>query len=293
MGYGGYSQEDRLERSVSLGYHTKAVHEIFNQRGIKEAMSPYGMTIRESRDSDEHPNSVAIIIALDVTGSMERIPHKLVKDGLPTIMANIISAGIPDPQVMFIAIGDHKCDFAPLQVGQFESNDALLDHWLTTVWLEGHGGANNGESYSLAHYLAARYTSIDCFEKRKQKGILITIGDEFNHSSFNSGDIEELFGVTEQSSHAASDLIAEAQESYHVFHLHVKEGSNGTNPRIIDSWKKALGENCVVVNNSLDIPMVISKLIYGMADTNQFINNVEVIPAVAPNQTPGSYTPML
>lgn len=39
--------------------------------------------VRECRDSEEHPETTPIIIALDVTGSMGRIPHDLVKNQLP------------------------------------------------------------------------------------------------------------------------------------------------------------------------------------------------------------------
>ena len=167
MGGGTYSSTTRHERAVTSGYYSKPKEEIFKQREINNAMNPYGISIRESRDSVEHPNSLAIILALDVTGSMGSIPHHLVKDGLPDIMQGIIDKGLKDPQLLFLAIGDHECgDKAPLQVGQFESSDELLDKWLTDVFLEGGGGSNEGESYLLAWYFASLHTSIDCLEKR-------------------------------------------------------------------------------------------------------------------------------
>ncbi|KKM94051.1 hypothetical protein LCGC14_1202110, partial [marine sediment metagenome] len=152
MGGGSYSVDDRMTRSISAGYHTKSRQEIFTQATINSAMNPHGITVRESRDSDEHPDSLAIVLALDVTGSMGSVPHYLVKDGLPHIVDGIIKSGIPDPQILFLGIGDHECDRSPLQVGQFESSDELLDKWLTDVWLEGGGGGNDGESYMLAWY---------------------------------------------------------------------------------------------------------------------------------------------
>ena len=180
MGGGMYSSDARTVRcKATYGdadyYKHTAPSEIFKERKVNNAMSPNGVKIRESRDSKEHPNSLAIIIALDVTGSMGSIPVHLIKEGLPTMMETIIKGGIKDPQVLFLAIGDHTCDQAPLQVGQFESSDALLDHWLTTVWLEGKGGGNDGESYALAWYFAGKHTSIDCWEKRKQKGFLLSV----------------------------------------------------------------------------------------------------------------------
>ena len=90
MGYGGYSMHSRSLRSEELGYTTKSAREIFKSKSINNAMNPNGIVIRESRDSEEHPNSVPIIIALDVTGSMGSVPHHLVKQGRPTMMESIM-----------------------------------------------------------------------------------------------------------------------------------------------------------------------------------------------------------
>lgn len=220
-------------------------------------MNPYGVTLRESRDSVEHPNSVAIIIALDVTGSMGSVPHFLVKEGLPKIMMSIIESGILDPQVLFVAIGDHECDDSPLQIGQFESSDELLDKWLTDVWLEGGGGPNDGESYSLAHYFAGFHTSIDCFEKRGQKGILFTIGDEPNLKRYPKNKIKGIMGEGQYSDYTSAELIEKAMEKYEVYHIHVKQTYAGSRQETLDTWKQLLGENCIPVDRREDIADVI------------------------------------
>lgn len=51
------------------------------------------------RESEEHPNSFPIIIALDVTGSMGRIPYELITEGFPKLMKKIMDEGVQDLQV--------------------------------------------------------------------------------------------------------------------------------------------------------------------------------------------------
>ena len=181
MGNSSYSYSARSARSDAKGFYKKSMDEVFTQqkeRKIHESMSPKGVAKREARDSETHPNTVPVILNLDVTGSMMTIPDFLVKDGLPKMMGGLIQNGIPDATLLFTAIGDHECDRFPLQIGQFESGDEELDLWLTRTYLEKGGGGNAGESYLLAYYFAAFHTDIDAYSKRGQRGFLFTVGDE-------------------------------------------------------------------------------------------------------------------
>jgi len=263
MGGGGYSTSNRAMRSTAKGYDTKSRHEIFTRRQINNAMNPYGIKIREARDSKEHPNSLAIVLGLDVTGSMGSIPHYLVKEGLPNIMGSIIQKGIKDPQLLFLGIGDHECDNSPLQVGQFESNDELLDKWLTDVYLEGGGGGNYGESYLLAWYFAGFHTAIDCFEKRNKKGFLFTIGDEPVLKSIPSMTLRKIMGSNEQyyTDYTTDDLLNKAREIYTVKHLHLKQGSNGNRPEVMDGWKQLIQDDLIIVENKMDIANIITDIV--------------------------------
>ena len=156
---------------LKADYSTKTREEVFSSRKMSEEMSPLGIKFRESRDSEPHPESLAINIFLDVTGSMGHIPEVLIKEKLGTLIETLIKHGIPHPAVLFGAIGDHRVDNAPLQIGQFESGTDELNKWLTETYLEAAGG-DAPESYGLAHIFAGNFTSIDCFEKRKQKKAL-------------------------------------------------------------------------------------------------------------------------
>jgi hypothetical protein len=204
---------------------------------------------------------MAIIIALDVTGSMGSVPHHLVKEGLPNIMESIMKAGLKDPQILFLAIGDHTCDHAPLQVGQFETNDELLDKWLTDTWLEGHGGANEGESYSLAWYFASRHTAIDCFEKRGQKGYLFTIGDEPVLRDISASALKKIMGEGQYDNITASELLDKAREKYNVYHLHIKQTRAGSIPSTVDNWKQLMQDSLVVIERHEDVAKTIANII--------------------------------
>ena len=260
MGFGSYSLDERLTRSIKMGYGTKAASEIFS-RSMSNAMNPDGVMLRESRDSSEHPNTISIILALDVTGSMGSIPHFLVKDGLPHIMSNIIQRGIKDPQLLFLAVGDHECDRNPLQVGQFESSDDLLDKWLTEVYIEGGGGGNAGESYLLAWYFAGFHTALDSFEKRKQKGFLFTIGDEPTLREIPAKALENIMGLGQQQNYPASVLLDKARERYHVYHLHICETSAGSQKSTQDGWKQLVGDNLIMVEKHSDIAKIIPEIV--------------------------------
>lgn len=105
---------------MAQDYSRQDREEVFSQRHMSEEMNIKDK-VREARDSEEHPNSFPIIIALDVTGSMGRIPYELITEGFPKLMKKIMDEGVQDLQVCFVGIGDHYTDRAPIQVGQFES----------------------------------------------------------------------------------------------------------------------------------------------------------------------------
>lgn len=261
MGHASYSSELRDTRAKTMGYHTKRRQEIFTQRELDNKMNPKGVTVREARDSENHPNSVPVILALDVTGSMGNVPHMLVKDGLPTIMSTIIQRGIPDPQLLFIGIGDHEVDSAPLQVAQFESGDEELDQWLTNVYLEGGGGGNSGESYMLAWLFAAYHTATDHWDKRGQKGFLFTVGDEPVLNSIPASAIEAIMGPNQLGDMDSAELLAAAKERYHVYHLHIRQTGSGSRQEVMDGWKQIMGDNLIIVESHEDLSAVVAETV--------------------------------
>jgi len=246
MGYSSWSKD--AYTNISSSYASKSADDIFTSAAVSD-MLPVNLGIRESRDSDEHPNSVAVMVFLDVTGSMGRIPEDIIKNELGTLMNTIIDNGVPDPQILFGAIGDHHSDRVPLQLGQFESGTEDLDKWLKNTFIEGNGGGQNMESYLLAWIVAGRHTSIDCFEKRNEKGFLFTIGDESNWDTLSADSLKKLLGYAQADDVTDVQLLEEAQRLYNVYHIHVNEGSYRNDSRILGYWKKMLGERLIILDD--------------------------------------------
>lgn len=247
MGSGTYSNDAYMRLRKSRGYADKSRDEIFVSRQIDPSMDPKEITLRESRDSEEHPESLSIIVALDVTGSMGFVPEDIVKNTLPDLMSTLMEGGIAHPQVLFLGIGDHVYDNAPLQVGQFESSAELLDRWLTKVYLEGGGGGNGGESYHLAWHFAGNYTAIDCFEKRGQKGYIFTIGDEPCLPELPADIVKRLSPADEARTQTAQELLEKAQEKYRVFHMHLEHSNWSTRDEARQGWSELLGQHLIRV----------------------------------------------
>ena len=262
MGCGSYNVSESRSRSFA-SYQTKSREEIFSQRHLSPSMNPKGVKIRESRDSEEHPESYPIIIALDETGSMGQIPELLIKNVLPDIMEKIIKAGIPNPQIMFMGIGD--CCYheeGPLQISQFESSDELMEKWLTEIYLEGKGGGNAHESYPLAWYFAQRHVVTDAWEKRHKKGVLITIGDEPCQRTLTKEQLDRYLNDGAQGDITASELLEAVQEKWNVFHIHC-EGSYWGYSFDETNWQRYLGINAIksMASDGSDIAELIPRIV--------------------------------
>lgn len=231
---------------------------VFTSKGLVDALNPKGVKVRESCDSTDHPESNAIGVIFDVTGSMRSIPVRFAKDKLGGLMSMLFTKGVvPHPQVCFGAVGDAYCDSAPFQIGQFESG-LEADKCLTDVYLEGGGGGSNSESYGLAHYFFARHTAIDCWTKRGKKGYLFTLGDEKAHPKITKDEALEIFGDTIQSDLDVQEVIRECESRYNVFHIVVGGGSScGDDPEIMRHWKERLGERVL----KLDRPDEVCEMI--------------------------------
>ena len=224
------------DADVRAGRTAKAVHKLLDPKGLK---------MRESRDSTNHLHSNAIVVALDVTGSMASVSPKI-HAKLPNLMGLLTRKNyIPDPQILFAAIGDATCDSIPLQVGQFESGAEMEDD-ISHFVLEGGGGGQQTESYELMAYIGARKTSIDCLEKRGRKGYFFFIGDEMNYSRVKRNEVQSLIGEDIGEDISTEQIFKELKKKYTVFFVLPEDASNGHDESIMNHWRKLLGAEHVL-----------------------------------------------
>ena len=290
MGGGSYSYIDSHSRSVN--YSRRSREEVFTQRSMNEEMNICG-TVREACDSTEHPLSFPIILALDVTGSMGEIPERLIKGIFPEIMRQIAEKGVQHAQVCFLGFGDHYTDHAPLQVGQFETSDSLLDKWLKLIWLEGHGGGNGGESPLLAWYFASRHTKCDHIIKRGGRGVLITISDERTHRSLSRAAVKRIFGDTlEKDDITVEQLLAELQGKWDVYHFCLQDFSCRMQ-KANEQWVEMLAETAYGFDEIKDLQDIIPQVIVQSYKTQAFpLSQVSAPASATPNvSAPINQTP--
>lgn len=230
-------------KRVSAATAGKRTDDLFTSMGMHPSLNPYG-AVRESRDSPANPASNAIVIGLDVTGSMGMIADAMAREGLGTLVEEILARRpVSDPHVLVCGIGDAYCDQAPLQATQFEADIRIADQ-LRMIWLEKGGGGNCHEGYHLPWYFAAQRTQIDCFEKRNRKGYLFTVGDEEPPEELLAAQAAAIFGDTLERDLSAAELLTMVSRMYHVFHIVVEEGNyaRGNLRGVMDKWSRLLGQ---------------------------------------------------
>ena len=246
MGNARWDIEDwsRVQSRTRRATHAR---EAFTQRMIHEEFDPRNIKMRESRDSEANPESNAIILGFDETASMGHIPFEFVREGLGTMVREILDRKpVSDPHILIMGVGDARSDQAPLQVSQFEADIRIADQ-LQNIYLEGLGGGNDSESYTLPWYFAAKRTSIDCWEKRGKKGYLFTVGDELPPPNLPGRHIEQVMGEKAAPDVATSDALDMACRTYEVYHVVAEEGGVARHNLevVYRQWRELLGERVI------------------------------------------------
>ena len=264
MGGGSFSQ-DTYHRVASFR-SSLPVDQVFKQSAAQEIhpdLNPKGVAVRESCDSPEHPESNAVAIWFDQTGSMGQAPDLFAKGKLGPLMRMLIAKGYLDhPQILYGAFGDFSDGEGIVQVGQFES-DNRMDDCLTKLWLVANGGGQAHESSELAFYFMARHTKIDCFDKRGKKGYMFLVTDEGGYPHVSASQVKEIFGDKLEADIPIERIIEEVQDRYETFLVYLETGAYGApaTMEIMKGWKKIFGERFLILKDPADVSELISTTI--------------------------------
>ena len=268
MGSGTWTRDTFATYSTSIGRSVDSrgaisgdyrAQEMFKQRRIAPELDPKN-AIRECCDSEEHPNTRPVILALDVTGSMGGASVKVAKE-LNVIMTELYGK-VKDVEFLIMGIGDLAYDSAPIQASQFES-DIRIAEQLDKIYFEGGGGGNSYESYTAAWYFGLRHCKLDCWERGK-KGIIITLGDEPLNPYLPQNALSEATGDKLQGDLETVDLYKQVIEKYEVYHLAVDdvETSYRWHERVIkDTFGKYLDENHLKIVNMDNLASTIVEIV--------------------------------
>ena len=250
MGSGSWTTASFVNYATTRGYDTDSRgvvttnysnQEMFKSKELDSSLNPKNV-VRECCDSKEHPNTVPVILALDVTGSMGQAAVEVAKK-LNVIMTKLYEK-VTDVEFLIMGIGDLACDIYPIQASQFES-DIRIAEQLDKIYFEFGGGGNNYESYTAAWYFGSRHTKLDCLNRGK-KGIIITIGDEQLNPYLplrgrHSGLIEAT-GDNLQDDVETKDLYNEVSKKFNIYHLDVNHGRRWDEDEIETSYRKYLDD---------------------------------------------------
>lgn len=144
-GFAKKTRDELFKKAASQSTQTSSFNTGARVHNTEVRSEMLSIGVRESRNIPEHPHVFSLAIGLDNTGSMIRIPEDLIKNQFPKLMDGILEIGIKDPQLLFMAIGDHISDTVPIQVSQYESETEKILDSIQSFYLEGHGGGNGGK----------------------------------------------------------------------------------------------------------------------------------------------------
>lgn len=258
MGSGAWTTTSFVNYSASKGRSITA-DSVVDTSFVRSAQDMYSMIdlaadmnpldiVRECRDTEEHPRTVPVILALDVTGSMGGAAVE-VASKLGKIMQDVMETK-SDVEFCIMGIGDLAYDKAPIQMSQFESDIRIAEH-LDKVFFEAGGGGNDYESYTAAWYMGLYHTDLDCW-KRGEKGIIITIGDEPLNPYLPVAPLRRVTGDNQFGAEMQTEtqnLYDAVTEKFDVYHIAVDDAQTAYKyyKNFIDmTFGRILGEHLIV-----------------------------------------------
>lgn len=244
--FANYTTTTKATASLDDFYNTNySAQDLFKSRHIDPLLDPKNV-MRECCDSDEHPYTIPVILALDVTGSMGNAAVKTAKE-LDKIITSCYDL-VQDVEFCIMGIGDLNYDYSPIQISQFES-DIRIAQWLDKIYFERGGGGNLSEDYTAAWYMGLHHCDLDCW-KRGKKGIIITLGDECPNTYLNAHFLERVTGDNhfQNETVETKDLYPLACEKFDIYHISIDDPDSCYNwyrniYGVDQKWEKLLGQN--------------------------------------------------
>lgn len=263
MGSGAWCSMNFADKVVNRGFASTdalsnaSTQSVFTRNSIKDTLNPYNV-VRECRDSDEHPNTVPIILGIDTTGSMNHASKACIAKLNDTILS--LYENFKDVEIAIAGIGDFNYDRSPFQLSQFESDTRIVDN-LFDLYIENGGGGNSFESYSALWYAGLHHTNLDCW-KRGKNGILISLGDETLNPYLPKSAISQVFGDTVQADIDTEELYDEAVEKFDIYHIAITD--NSCYWRYADGIKNSFGPllgQRLIIATSGELPEIINNIV--------------------------------
>ena len=252
MGSGSWTTASFVNYATTRGYDTDSRgvvttnysnQEMFKSKELDSSLNPKNV-VRECCDSKEHPNTVPVILALDVTGSMGQAAVEISKK-LNNIMTKLYEQ-VEDIEFMVMGIGDLSYDRFPIQASQFES-DIRIAEQLEKVYFE-----------------------------------FITIGDErlnpyLPRTAYYCG-LSNATGDSLQADVETKDLYTETAEKFDIYHINVNHRGGYDQEQIKKSFLEYLDDKHFCTINKLDD--ITDTIVEIITSANESNNIPEVTPLV-------------
>ncbi|EYF01113.1 hypothetical protein [Chondromyces apiculatus] len=181
-------------------------------------------------------SATPLIVAVDVTGSMQRWPAEIF-DRLP-LLYQTLSQYRQDLEICFVAIGDSRSDQWPLQATHF-ARGFDLETQLHALYGEG-GGGDIPESYGLfAHWVHTHVSAPNA-----ERPFLIVFGDAPMHTEIFNEEIKHVLGDDPGQSVSAIAAWHNVCRTWNTWFLRRPGGTRGDN--IDKQWASAIGAQQIV-----------------------------------------------
>ncbi len=250
-----FSNAPSVSRRSAASYAAED-NRVYSSNTSKGIKPPVGKDISTN-------SNLALILVVDVTGSMKERPKELFKK-FPTLLAESNTAiqglKLKDVQsgqstvedkleIAVVAIGDATIDRFPLQVVDFSKGTDLVEK-IDKILPEGGGGPGTKESYELGAY----YVLNHCHTPNMPEGtkpLVIFIGDERYYNEVNPAQVKALIGDDLTGPLDSAQVFKDLKEKFDVRVLRPEESySQLEYKRIREQWEGVLGQSVLKMDDA-------------------------------------------